>query len=98
VLTFAPIYALEGGADIYGLLAVGPFVWRSDSLLQPGERRDLGLPSQDEFAQLLAKEPPGAILTGFEGGLEAPWIDFARERGYEMVLLPGEKVLWLLRR
>ncbi|HVG00017.1 MAG TPA: hypothetical protein VND68_09280 [Chloroflexia bacterium] len=98
VLTFAPIYAVEGGSDIYDVLAMGPFIWRSGSLLEPAERRDLGLPSEDEFARLLAKEPPRAILTGFEGGLEAPWIDFARERGYEMVRLPGEKVLWLLKR
>jgi hypothetical protein len=98
VLTFAPIYALEGGADTYDLLAVGPFVWRSGSLLEPDERRDLGLPSHEEFARQLAQEPPGAILTGFEEGLEAPWLDFARERGYELVRLPGEKVLWLPKR
>jgi 4-amino-4-deoxy-L-arabinose transferase-like glycosyltransferase len=97
VLTLAPIYALEGGADIYDLFAVGPFLWRSGSLLQPEDRRDLEVPSQQEFMTLLEKEPPGAILTGFEEGLEAPWIDFARERGYDMVSLPGEKVLWLRR-
>jgi 4-amino-4-deoxy-L-arabinose transferase-like glycosyltransferase len=98
VLTFAPIYALEGGADIYDLFAVGPFLLRSGSLLPPNERRDLGVPSQDEFMQSLEREPPGAILTGFEEGLETPWIRFAQARGYEMVRLPGEKVLWLLRR
>lgn len=95
VLTFAPIYPLEGGADIYDLLAVGPFLWRSASLLQPEERRDLGLPSQDEFLKQLEREPPRTILTGFEEGLETPWIDFAREHSYEMVSLPGEKVLWV---
>lgn len=97
VLTLAPIYALEGRADIYDLFAVGPFLWRSSSLLEPDERRDLGVPSQEEFIVLLEKEPPGAILTGFEEGLEAPWIDFARKRGYELVRLPGEKALWLRR-
>ena len=95
VLTFAPIYPLEGGADTYGLFAVGPFLWRSASLLQPEERRDLQVPSQDEFLKQLEREPPGAILTGFEEGLETPLIDFAREHSYEMVSLPGEKVLWV---
>ncbi|MDQ3927849.1 MAG: hypothetical protein M3328_01750, partial [Chloroflexota bacterium] len=97
VLTFAPIYALEGGADIYDLFAPGPFLWRSSSLLTPEERRDLNVPSQEEFNALLEKEPPGAILTGFEQGLEDSWIAFAMSHGYEMVSLPGEKVLWLRR-
>ncbi|MDQ3704845.1 MAG: hypothetical protein M3437_06400 [Chloroflexota bacterium] len=97
VLTFAPVHALEGGADVYSLFATGPFLWRSESLLDSRERRDLEVPSQAEFMALLEKEPPRAILTGFEGGLEVPWIDFAQEHGYEMVSLPDEKVLWLRR-
>lgn len=97
VLTFAPVHALEGGADIYSLFAPGPFVWRSDSLLDLDDRYDLKVPSQAEFMALLEREPPRAILTGFEGGLEASWIDFAQEHGYEMVSLTDEKVLWLRR-
>ncbi|MEA2573477.1 MAG: hypothetical protein QOH93_775 [Chloroflexia bacterium] len=98
VLTFAPVPVLEGGADIYTPFAVGPFLWRSDSLLQPGERHSQGLPSREELMQQLEKEPPEAILTGFEAGLENPWIDFARAHGYEMVSLPSGKVLWVLKR
>lgn len=97
VLTFAPVHALEGGADVYSLFAVGPFVWRSESLLDPDARYDLKVPTQAEFMARLEKEPPRAILTGFEGDLELPWIDFAQEHGYEMVSLPDEKVLWLRR-
>jgi hypothetical protein len=95
VLTFAPIYPLEGGAGIYADLAAGPFTWRSITLLSEGERAASGLMSPGELTGLLNREPPKAILVGFEPDLEMPWIEYAKGRGYREVALGDGAILWL---
>jgi len=97
VLTLAPIWAIEGGADTYPELATGPFAWRTGHLLQPSRRQRLGIVSPAELPELLRDRPPAAILVGFEGGLEVPFLEYVRERGYRPIELPGGDggVLWL---
>ncbi|HKP51063.1 MAG TPA: glycosyltransferase family 39 protein [Chloroflexia bacterium] len=95
VLTFAPIYPLEGGARIYSDFAAGPFTWRSITLLSEGKRAASGLMSPVELNELLDREPPKAILVGFEPDLEVPWIEYAQERGYKEVALGDGAILWL---
>ncbi len=97
VLTLAPIWAIEGGADIYPEFATGPFAWRTGHLLQPSRRQRLGIVSPVELPELLRDRPPAAILVGFEGRLEVPFLEYVRERGYRPIELPGGDggVLWL---
>lgn len=95
VLTLAPIYPLEGGAGIYPLFAAGPFILRSDSFFSPGERQASGVPSAASFLQQMDKQPPPAILTGYEPGLEGAWVDYATLRKYRQISLGGGKTLWL---
>jgi len=95
VLTFAPIYPLEGGAGIYADFATGPFAWRSITLLSEGERAASGLMSPEDLTGLLNREPPKAILVGFEPDLEVSWIEYAKGRGYREVALGDGAILWL---
>jgi hypothetical protein len=95
VLTFAPIYPLEGGIAVYTDFATGPFTWRSITFLSDAERAASGLMSPHALDSLLATEPPGAILVGFEPDLEAPWIEFAQAHDYREVALGDGATLWV---
>jgi hypothetical protein len=95
VLTFAPIYPLEGGVSIYTDFATGPFTWRSITFLSDAERVASGLLSPIELDSLLASEPPSAILVGFEPDLEGPWIEFAQKHAYKEVSLGEGAILWV---
>jgi hypothetical protein len=95
VLTFAPIYPLEGGASIYTDFATGPFTWRSITFLSDAERAASGLMSPPELDSLLASDPPGAILVGFEPDLEGHWIEFAQGHAYKEIALGDGATLWV---
>jgi len=95
VLTLAPIFPLEGGAEIYKEFATGPFAWRTAPFVAETERRELGLISEGDLEEFLRKDPPRAVLVGFEEDLEEPLVKYARERGYKALKLSNGKVLWL---
>ena len=82
VLTLAPVFALEGGLEIYPRLAAGPFFWRVAGFMPPELRRSLNILGPQDLESSLAHDPPAAILTGFEGDLEKPLLDYARGHGY----------------
>ena len=93
ILSLAPIYPLEAGLGAYPTFTVGPFVWRTAPLLSAEGRRQYQLVSFHELEDLLAHDPPAAILTGLEtdygfdkfdtNGLEKPIIDYAVRHGFE---------------
>jgi hypothetical protein len=87
--TLAPIYAIEGGLDVYPELAAGPLVYRVGDLIPVADRRHYRMVSPTSLAALLDRVPPAAILTGFEGALDAPFIAYAERRGYRRVPLPA---------
>ncbi len=95
ILTFAPIYPLEGGLDIYDDFADGPFAWRSITLLTDAERRGAGLMSPEEVDARIKREPPKAILLGFEADLEKPWLKYAQSNHYREIGLGDSATLWL---
>lgn len=82
VATLSPLFALEGGLPIYKELATGPFLYRVGDLLTGDERHRYKATSPRTIEALLAADPPAAILTGFEGALDAPLEEFALVRGY----------------
>jgi hypothetical protein len=89
---------LEAGDDAYSFATTGPFSWRTSLLLTPQRRKQYGVISPEELPALLDQFPPAALLTGFEspydgfnrsdpGGLETPFIDYAKEKGYRPITL-----------
>jgi len=95
VLTFAPIFPLEGGLEIYEEFATGPFAWRTAPLLPKHKRKALGVISEEELRDFLKTKPPRGILVGFEAELEKPLVNYARERGYTALNLSNGTILWL---
>jgi hypothetical protein len=111
VLTLAPAVPLEAGLDVYEIFAVGPFAWRTAPLVGDELRKDFGILSFTDLEGFLEADPPAAILAGFEakqhgfkkrdaGGLEKPFLDYARASGYLPVPLPAPFVdvpvtLWI---
>lgn len=94
VATLAPVHALVGGLDIYPHFAMGPFVYRAAQWIPADELRHYDhLASPPTMAPLLRRIPPAAIITGFEGPLDEPFVAFARAngyRGYHMPIAEGE--------
>jgi hypothetical protein len=80
--TLSPIYALEGGLEVYRELSAGPFIYRLTSLIPEADRSRYPGVSPDALPRLLDREPPAGILVGFEGELDARLIEYAKSRGY----------------
>jgi len=76
ILTLAPLYALEGGCDIYTELSAGSIVYRIADSLTPADRAVTHTAGPETLAALLEKNPPSAVILGVERGklafLEAP--------------------------
>ena len=95
VLTLAPIFPLEGNAEVYEEFSTGSFAWRIAPLLPGNERKELGIVSKEDLSDFLKTKPPKAILVGSEGSLESPLLSYAREKGYKAVELSNGMTLWL---
>jgi hypothetical protein len=95
VLTLAPLYPLEGGLAIYPALAAGPFAWRVAPLLPAGERQAFAVVGAADLETLVGRDPPAAVLTGAEGGLEDALTGYAQAHGYRPVRLSTGLTLWM---
>ncbi len=95
VLTLAPLFPLEGGGQIYEQFATGAFAWRVAPLVPASDRQKMGIVSPDELPNLLRAQPPDALLVGYEGDLERPFLEYAQANGYRQRLLANGRVLWL---
>lgn len=102
IITLAPIYALEGGAQIRPELVSGPFGWRVANLVAPSVRRAMDIVGPDELLPEMAGHPPQALLVGIHGAhapLEPPLNEFAQTFGYVPIAIPGfasePGTLWL---
>lgn len=96
VATLSPLYALEAGLSIYPELVSGPFLYRIGDLLTAEQRKHFVATSPSTIKHLLQTNPPAAILTGFEGELDRPLLEFALQNGYEEITLPDfEGMLYL---
>jgi hypothetical protein len=98
VLCIVSLIPLDAGYDSYGFTATGPFSWRTSLLLTPGRRLQYGVISPEELPHMLDASPPAGILTGLEtpnagftqgdlGGLEIPFIEYARQHDYTPITL-----------
>jgi hypothetical protein len=85
IATLSPIFAIEAGLPIYHELATGPFLFRIGDLLSDGERTKYIGTSQRSLGRLLESRPPAAILVGFVGDLERPFVAYAEKNNYERI-------------
>ncbi len=96
VLTLAPIFPLEGGAEIYEEFATGPFAWRTAGFLPENERKELGVISKDDLNDFLKNKQPEAILVGMESEeMEKPFEDYGQQNGYKLLQTLHVKRLWV---
>jgi len=79
ILTLAPLYALEGGCDIYTEFSSGPFVYRVADYLSASDRRLTHTVGPITLKLLLEKPPPSALILGVEPKfLEVPLFRIAK--------------------
>lgn len=65
-LTLSPLFALEGGCEIYTELSCGAIIYRIADSLTPEERRITHTVGMKTLVKLLGEKPPAAIITGME--------------------------------
>jgi len=79
VLTLAPLYALEGGCEIYPQLSCGSVIYRAADALTSEELETTNTVGQKTLGKLIEKKPPSAVVLGIEQGkmksLEVPLRD-----------------------
>jgi hypothetical protein len=66
VLTTAPLFALEGGCEIYTEFSAGVFAYRIDGLMTQQQRRITHTAGPKMLSELVQKAPPSAIIVGVE--------------------------------
>jgi hypothetical protein len=66
VLTLGPLYALEGGCDIYPELAGGSIAYRIADRLTPDERRITHTVGPETVEEMVKDRPPAAVIVGIE--------------------------------
>jgi len=94
VATLGPIYALQAGLRIYPELETGPFLPRvAPFLAEAGDPP--AMVSENGISSMLEQRPPDALLTGLEGGLEDPLVQFAVDNEYMKSTLSNGLTLWV---
>jgi len=66
ILTLAPLFALEGGCDIYPELSAGAIVYRIADRISSWNRDITHIVGPGTLKQLIEKSPPSAVLLGVE--------------------------------
>jgi hypothetical protein len=66
ILTLGPLFALEGGCEIYPELSAGPFAYRIGNLMTETDRQTTHTAGPEQIAQLAEGSPPSAIIAGVE--------------------------------
>jgi len=66
ILTLAPLFALEGGCDIYPELSAGAFTYRIGNLMSESDRRTTRTAGPEQLKALAEQSPPSAIIVGAE--------------------------------
>jgi hypothetical protein len=76
VLTLGPLFALEGGCEIYPELSCGSIIYRIADSISPQQREITHTVGPETIQQLLKDCPPSAVIVGVEpqyfSFLEAP--------------------------
>ncbi len=100
IATFMPIYPIEAGIPVYPELATGQFGYRAEDYFETGLAAHYNTVGPKDLEKLFEKDPPVALLLGFEPDLESEMLRYAKSNGY----VPGpsgikdrygEGVLWV---
>ncbi|MFZ2148301.1 MAG: hypothetical protein WAV28_13880 [Sedimentisphaerales bacterium] len=84
ILTLGPLYALEGGSDIYDELSCGAIIYRISDSMSPSERSVTHTVGPKTLGELLEKSPPSAVILGVEmRRLEEPIFESAVKPDWE---------------
>lgn len=89
ILTLNPIYALEGGNDIYETYATGPFAARVAPMMTPEDRDAVKLWDARRLDEELNRTPPAAVLGGIEGDTDAPLLAYAHATHQPPIVMIG---------
>lgn len=66
ILTLAPLFAIEGGCDIYTEFSAGPFAYRVADRLSPANRAVTHTVGPESLEKLIKTTNPSAVLLGQE--------------------------------
>lgn len=69
ILTLAPLFAIEGGADIYTELSAGSIIYRIADFMSPEDRAVTHTVGPKALGELIQQSPPSAVILGIEFGL-----------------------------
>jgi len=79
VLTLGPLFALEGGCEIYPELSCGSIIYRIADSMSPQQREITHTVGLETMQRLLKERPPSAVIVGVEpqyfSFLEAPLLE-----------------------
>ncbi|MHC4757294.1 MAG: hypothetical protein ACYTE8_01425 [Planctomycetota bacterium] len=88
-LTLAPLYALEGGCEIYREFSAGPFVYRIADLINEESLQIVTGAGMTELTELTENFHPSAIVLGTEPhGLEQPIYNAAVKPEWKRINYP----------
>jgi hypothetical protein len=65
-LTLAPLFALEGGCDIYTELSAGSIIYRVGDFMSDQERATTHTVGSKTLEELVEKSPPAVVIVGVE--------------------------------
>lgn len=82
VATFMPLYPMEAGLDIYPEFASGQFAYRIAPYTDAELAAFYRMVGADGLGDLFGKQPPAAILIGYDPDLEAPMLEYVRANNY----------------
>lgn len=96
ILTLAPLFALEGGCDIYTELSCGSIVYRIGDRLSAWNRDVTHTAGPSDLVEMVEKEPPSAVIVNVEKMkfLEEPLIKTAVKPDWEMKVYKSGPVVY----
>jgi hypothetical protein len=87
VLTLAPTFPLEGGADVYAELTTGPFAWRVGPYVNDSLEPTMKIWDPDNLSQRLSGQEPDLVLLSRENDLDLPLLAYADQHHIPVVTL-----------
>jgi len=95
ILTLAPLFALEGGCDIYTELSCGSIVYRIGDRLSAWNRDITHTAGPRTLSKLVEKEPPSAVIIRVEMEfLEEPLLKIAVKPDWERKVYENGPVVY----
>jgi hypothetical protein len=100
VLTLDPIYVLDGGGNVYPVLATGPFGIRVGDYLTERQRQEYRMWGTADIERMFAQNPPAGVLIspGSDNDIEQLFERLAGGRGYKPTQINPKNpsvILWL---